>query len=46
MEHEGAKGGVVGVGQAVDDGVEVVSANGFVFVFYPWLVELERKKGG
>lgn len=33
VEHEGAEGGVVGVGQAVDDGVKVVSADDFIFVF-------------
>lgn len=38
VEHEGAEGGVVGVGQAVDDGVEVVTADDFVFVFYSWSV--------
>lgn len=41
VEHEGAEGGVVGVGQAVDDGVEVVSADDFVFVFYSWSVGAE-----
>lgn len=33
VEHEGAEGGIVGVGQAVDDGVKIVSANDFIFVF-------------
>lgn len=33
MEHEGTERGIVGVGQVVDDGVEVVSADGVVFVF-------------
>lgn len=43
VEHEGAEGGVVGVGQAVDDGVEVVAADDFVFVFYSWSAGAREK---
>lgn len=32
MQSQGAEGGVVGVGKAVDDGVEGVTADCFVFV--------------
>lgn len=46
VEHEGAEGGIVGVGQAVDDGVEVVSADDFVFVFYSWSVGIKEKGRG
>lgn len=42
VEHEGAEGGVVGVGQAVDDGVEVVSTDNFVLVLYSWPVVSRR----
>ena len=33
MERQGAEGGVVGVGEVVDDGVEGVAADGVVFAF-------------
>lgn len=46
VEHEGAEGRVVGVGQAVDDGVKVVSADDFVFVFYSWSGDAKEKGGG
>lgn len=43
VEHEGAESGIVGVRQAVDDGVEVVSADDFVFMFYSWSVGAKEK---
>lgn len=33
VQRQGAEGRVVGVGQAVDNGVQRVAADGFVFVF-------------
>lgn len=33
VQRQGAQRGVVGVGQAVDDGVQRIAADGFVFVF-------------
>lgn len=45
MKHQGAQGSVVGVGQAVDDGVERVSSNNLVFVFCKYMVsKINRSK--
>lgn len=45
MEHQGAQGSVVGVGQAVDNGVERVSSNNLVFVFCKYMVSKQVKTG-
>lgn len=43
MKHQSAQGSVVGVGQAVDDGVERVSSNNLVFVFCEHMVSKQVK---
>lgn len=45
VEGQRAQSGVVGIGEAVDDGVEGVSANNVIFLFYEGLVIVKSNQG-